>query len=151
MAIAELYYITGDTKYKKAYEHIWWSIVKTDRHNTGAFSTNEQAVGNPYAYGAIETCCTVAWMAVSVDMLRMSGDSRVADELELSMLNTGYGMMTPSGEWVTYHTPPDGKRESSLVSIGWQTTRTTPKLTCCSVNGPRAIAMTCEWALMRGV
>ncbi len=148
MAIPELYYITGDEKYKKAFEHIWWSLLKTDRHNNGGETTWEQAVGNPYQYGAIETCCTVAWMAMSVDMLRLTGDSRVADELEFSLLNSGLGMMSPDGSWVTYNTPADGVKLPSTVSIGWQSRQSTPQLSCCSVNGPRAIAMTCEWALM---
>ena len=149
MGIAELYFITGDEKYREAYEHIWWSILESDRHNNGGFSTGEQATGDPYRYGIIETCCTVAWMAMSVDMLRMTGDSRVADELELSLLNSGLGLMSPDGAWVTYDTPVDGVRKPSTESIGWQGREGTPTLNCCAVNGPRAIAMTGEWALMR--
>jgi len=147
--IAELYFITGDEKYRKAYEHIWWSIVRGDRHNNGGFSSGEQATGDPYNRGAIETCCTVAWMALSVDMLRMTGTSIVADELELSMLNSGVGMMSPSGHWVTYDTPMDGKRLASAHTIVFQAQAGSPELNCCSVNGPRAIGMTSEWALMR--
>ena len=59
MGIVEMYWITGDEKYRKAFEHIWWSIVKFDRHNTGGFSSGEQAAGSPYNPSAIETCCTI--------------------------------------------------------------------------------------------
>jgi DUF1680 family protein len=147
--IAELYFITGEEKYRKAFEHIWWSILKGDRHNNGGFSSGEQATGDPYHRGAIETCCTVAWMALSVDMLRMTGNSIVADELELSLFNSGVGMMSPSGHWVTYDTPMDGKRCASTHTIAFQARAGSPELSCCSVNGPRAIGMTSEWALMR--
>ncbi len=145
MGIAELYYITGDENYRKAFEQLWWSMAKCDRHNNGGFSSREAAHGDPYSPGAIETCCTVAWMAMSVDMLRLTGDPRVADELELSMFNSGLGLMSYTGQWVTYDTPMDGIRYPSLQcgDPGG------PRLNCCSVNGPRAIAMTCEWALMR--
>ncbi len=53
-----------------AFEHFWWSIVKYDRHNNGGFASGEQAQGNPYHQGAIETCCTIAWVATTVEMLQ---------------------------------------------------------------------------------
>lgn len=91
LGLAELFWLTGDKDCRKAFEHIWWSIAKLDRHNTGGFSSGEQAQGNPYHKGAIETCCTIAWAAPSVEMLRMTSDSIVADELGLSTLNAIFG------------------------------------------------------------
>ena len=116
---------------------------------TAASPRGEQATGNPYDRGAIETCCTVAWMAMSVEMLRLTGNSLVADELELSTLNSGLGMMSPSGRWVTYNTPMDGERQASAHTIVFQARAGTPELNCCSVNGPRALGLLCEWAVMR--
>ena len=88
LSLPELYYLTGDDSYRQAFEHWWWSIVKLDRHNNGGFSSGEQAQGNPYHQGAIETCCTIAWMAMTTEMLKLTGNSVVADELELSTLNS---------------------------------------------------------------
>ena len=48
MALAELYWITGNKDYRTAFENLWWSIAKLDRHNNGGFSSGEQAQGNPY-------------------------------------------------------------------------------------------------------
>jgi len=124
-------------------------MLKGDRHNNGGFTSGEKATGNPYQPGAIETCCTVAWMAMSVEMLRLTGDSRVADELELSLFNSGFGMMSPSGRWVTYDTPMDGARLASAHSIVFQSRAGSPELNCCSVNGPRALGLTGEWAILR--
>ena len=149
-AIAELYFITGEKKYRDAYEQIWWSIVEGDRHNTGGFSSGEAATGNPYDPRAIETCCTIAWMAVTRDMLRMTGDSRAADELEVSTWNAVLGAQNPTGRWWTYNTPMDGERKASAHEIVFQARAGSPELNCCSVNGPRGIGVLSEWAVMSG-
>jgi len=147
-AIAELYLITGEVKYRQAFEHIWWSIVEGDRHNTGGFSSGEQACGNPYNPAAIETCCTVAWIALSLDMLRLTGDSVVADEIELSTFNGGIGGQAPSGRWWTYNTPMEGEKKASAHEINFQCRPGSPELNCCSVNGPRILGMLSQWSLM---
>jgi len=149
MGLAELYWITGEDRYRRAYEHIYWSILKGDRHNNGGFSSGEKATGNPYHRGAIETCCTIAWIAMGVEMLRMGGSSVVADELELSTLNSVVGMHSASGRWVTYDTPMDGIRAASAHQIVFQAREGTPELNCCSVNGHRGLGMISDWALMR--
>ena len=138
----------GRRKYREAFIHHWRSIRRWDRHNTGAFSSGEQATGNPYAPAAIETCCTVAWMALTADYLRLTGDPLAADELELATLNGGLGAQHPSGRWWTYNTPMDGCREASAHDIVFQARAGTPELNCCSVNGPRVLGMLSEWAVM---
>jgi uncharacterized protein len=147
-AIAELYFITGDEQYRKAFEHIWWSIAKGDRHNTGGFTSGEQAIGNPYDPRAIETCCTIAWTALSVDMLRLTGNPIVADEIELSTFNGILGAQHPSGRWWTYNTPMDGLRKASAHEIVFQAREGSPELNCCSVNGPRGLGMLTQWGAM---
>ena len=64
------------------------SLTCRDCSESFVFSSGEQAQGNPYHRGAIETCCTIAWCALSVEMLRLTGNSIVADELELTTLNS---------------------------------------------------------------
>ena len=149
MALAELYWITGEERYRRAFEQIWWSIVELDRHNNGGFSSGEAAQGNPYHQGAIETCCTIAWVAASVEMLKLTGCSIVADEIELSTLNSILGLHSASGRWVTYNTPMDGVRKASAHEIVFQAREGSPELNCCSVNGPRGLGMVSDWALMR--
>ncbi|MAE60461.1 MAG: hypothetical protein CMJ49_03790 [Planctomycetaceae bacterium] len=149
MALAELYWITGEQKYRTAFEQIWWSIVKLDRHNNGGFTSGEQAQGDPYHFGAIESCCTIAWTAMSVEMLKLTGQSVVADEIELSVLNSIVGMHTESGRWATYNTPMNGVRCASAHTIVFQAREGTPELNCCSVNTPRGFGMLSAWALMK--
>jgi DUF1680 family protein len=147
-AIGELFLITGEPHYRQAFEQIWWSIYESDRHNTGGFSSGEQATGNPYDTRAIETCCTVAWMATSVDMLRLSGNPLVADELELSLFNALLGGQSPTGRWWTYNTPMDGVKKASAHDIVFQARAGSPELNCCSVNAPRGLALLADWAVM---
>jgi len=142
------YEATGEARYKQALVSLWESIRKCDRHPSGAFSTHEQAFGSVYAKGSIETCCSVAWMALTIDALRLTGDATVADELELSTWNQALASQHPSGSWCTYDTPMDGVRAPSFHQINFQYRPGTPELNCCSVNSPRTLGMLSEWAVM---
>ncbi len=146
--LVELHRITGDDRYRRAFIQHWTSIRSYDRHPSGGFTTGEQAVGNPYSEGAIETCCTTAWMALTVDMLQLTGDPAAADELEMATWNSMLGSQHPSGRWWTYNTPVDGVREASAHTIVFQARVGTPELNCCSVNAPRGLGMLSEWAVM---
>ncbi len=150
IGLAELFRITGDESYRQALVHWWRSIYRTDIHNSGSFSTDEQAVGNPFKAGAIETCCTVAWLALSVEALRLTGDSRIADALEHATWNAVLGYEHPSGRWCTYDTPMNGKRLASAHSIVFQSRPGTPELNCCSVNGPNGLGYISQWAVLSG-
>jgi len=146
--LGELYRMTGDTRYRDALVSIWSSISRLDIHNSGSFSTNEGAVGNPFQQGSIETCCTVAWTALCIDVLEFTRDPKVADRLELALYNAIMGYQHPSGRWSTYNTPMDGKREASAHTIVFQSRAGTPEFNCCSANAPRGLGMVSEWGVM---
>ena len=161
-AIAELYFITSEVRYRQAFEQIWNSIRTLDRHATGGFSSGEAATGNPFDPRYIETCGTVAWMALTIDMLRMTAKSIAADELELSFFNAILGAQSPDGRLWTYHTPMGGIPIAGIVpadrvgyrlpayyDLSWQARDPYPQLSCCAANGPRGIGCLAEWALMR--
>jgi uncharacterized protein len=148
--LAELYRITGDETFRRAFLHHWASIRRFDVHNTGGFSSGEQATGNPFADKPIETCCVIAWQAVMIDALRLTGDSTIADDLELATLNAVAGAQHASGKWFTYNTPMNGRRMPSHEDIAFQARPGGMFLNCCSVNGPRGLGMLSEWAVMRG-
>jgi len=148
MGIAEMYWLTGEKKYRQAFEHIWWSIVKLDRHNTGGFSSGEQAKGNPYDPGAIETCCSIAWSALSVEMLRLTGNSIVADELEVTLMNAICGYQSRTGSWCTYDTPMDGVQVPFTTFMTGHMRPGSEELSCCTVNSARGFGMISDWALM---
>lgn len=147
-AIKEMYDITGEESYKTSFANIWDGICRYDRHNTGGFSSGERACGNPYDLRAIETCCTVAWIALSKDMLFMSDNPVVADELELSTWNGLIGAQHANGRSFTYNTPMIGDKKASAHEIVFQAIAGSSELNCCSVNGPRGIGMIGEWGVI---
>jgi DUF1680 family protein len=149
LGMYDMYLLTGEPQFREAFTRIWYSILKGDRHNTGGFTSGERTTGNPYDEGAIETCCTVAWIDMSLAMLKLTGDSLVADELELSTFNGNLGGQNPAGNWWTYNTPMEGTKEASAHTLNGQCRPGSPELNCCSVNGPRGIGMVGEWAVMR--
>jgi len=149
MGLYELYLLTGGAKYREAFTHIWYSILKGDRHNTGGCTSGEHTTGDPYDLGTIETCATVAWIDLSVDMLKLTGNSRVADEIELSTYNGNLGGQSPAGGWWTFTTPMDGVKRAAVESINFQCRPGSPDLNCCSVNGPRGLGLLAEWAILK--
>ncbi len=87
-------------------------------------------------------------MALSIDMLKMTGDPVVADEIELSLTNAGLGSLSRSGRWATYNTPMEGDRRAFYVDANWQAQPGSPELSCCAVNAPRSLGMISDWAVM---
>ena len=150
LGLSEFYRITGDETYRRAFLNLWESVRNRDVHNNGSFSCGEQATGTPFRRGAIETCCTVAWIATTVEALRMTGDARCADELEKSLYNAVCAYTHPSGGWCAYDVPMDGRREAATQTIVFQARPGQPELNCCSVNSPRGFAELVEWGVMRG-
>lgn len=145
--IREYARISGLEPYEKSFANIWRGVQQYDRHNTGGFSSGEAACGNPYDTRAIETCCTIAWMALTVDMLDMTRDLRIADELELSTWNGFLGAQHPSGRFFTYNTPMLGDKKASADDIVFQAIAGSSELNCCSVNAPRGFGLLSQWGM----
>jgi hypothetical protein len=160
--MVELYRITNDANYKLAVENLWKSIAQFDVHPSGAFSTGEQAYGNPYGYGSIETCCTIAWTELTYDALRMTGNSLAADLLDLSTWNELFAAQHPSGRWWTYDTPMNGVVDTNYQGYSripgyiflspWQADNVYHDLdefSCCAANSARGIGILSYWAVMK--
>lgn len=145
--IKEAYLITGKEEYRKSFVNIWDGILRNDIHNTGGFTSGERACGNPYDLRAIETCCTIAWMQLCIDMLEITDDPFAADQLELSTWNALLGAQQPSGRSFTYNTPMEGQRLASAHDIVFQAVAGSSELNCCSVNGSRGFGMIGQWGL----
>ncbi len=146
LGFAEMAHAVDDPGYLAAAQQIFDSILETDVHNTGGFSTFEQAVGNPYKFGAVETCCVVAYNALALQLYGETGDGRYVDHLEKSLYNAMAGSFNKTGRWSTYNTPMEGFRRANFHEIGFQCRPGGPELNCCSVNAPRGLGMLADWA-----
>ncbi len=146
MGIAEMSDATGDRSYLDAAMQIFFSILETDVHNTGGFSTREQAVGHPYGLDPIETCCVVAYDVLAAELYKKTGDRRLVEFLEWSLYNAVAGSFSKSGRWSTYNTPMDGHRRANYDEINFQCRPGSPDLNCCSVNAPRGLGLLADWA-----
>ena len=149
LTLGTLWELTGKETYYTALENIWYSIAKTDRHNDGGFTSGEAACGDPYNRGAIETCCTVAWTALSSEYLAMSKNPAAADELELSYYNAMFGSLLDGERYVTYNTPMEGgQRVPSQKDIAFQFHSGSPDFNCCQANVSRGLGELSRWAAL---
>lgn len=145
MGFIEMYKVTGDENYLKSIEFTVNSIMKTDCHNTGGFSTKEQAIGNPYTFGPIETCCVVAFDALIKECYKINQKVEYIDLLERAHYNAMMGAFNKIGSTSTYDTPMEGYKVTNQVFNNFQTRAGAPNLNCCSVNAPRGISEIADW------
>ncbi|MBR4749701.1 MAG: glycoside hydrolase family 127 protein [Abditibacteriota bacterium] len=148
LIIPEMYFLTGNEDYRTATENIFHGIARYDRHNNGAWTSMEQANGNPWDVRSEETCCTIAWEALGVEALRATGNSLYADELEVTVCNAALGFLSRDGRWTSYNTPMDGMVVPSDPNL-WEAARNNG-IDCCTVNAIRGLAIVTDWALMSG-
>lgn len=147
-ALYVLHRITQKPAYAEAYEKIWRSTLMTDRHNTGGFTSDERAVGNPYDLRVIETCCTLSWIVLSTNLLMLKKESYIADEIEMSVYNGIFSAQHPSGRHSTYNTPMIGDKKASIHEIVFQSIAGAPETNCCSVNIGRALCSMADWGVV---
>jgi DUF1680 family protein len=88
-------------------------------------------------------------MAYSVEYLKLSNSSYVADELELSFFNGALGSLLGDHDF-TYMNDSDGRRESALITLAGHGFEGGRELSCCQANGNRGISMITEWAVLTG-
>lgn len=148
MTLSVLYEITGDQRYYDGLVNLWTSIQKLERHNSGSFSVGEGACGDPFRIGGIETCCSVAWLALTTEYLQVTRDSIAADELELGYYNTMMASVLEGGKYVTYDTQMNGSLIPATQQLAFQSRVNSPEFSCCQANAARGIGELAQWAVI---
>lgn len=146
--LCELYRVTGKKRYLDACIKAAEAIKKYELMIIGSVSNHEMWYNGAFVQTEMleqpnETCATATWMKLCYQLLRLTGDARWADELEISLYNGLLGSMMPKGEWWAYNSLLNGERVPSRVQ-GVNTS-------CCVSSGPRGLLITPEWATMNGI
>lgn len=100
---------------------------------------------NPNIGRGNETCVTVTWIKLCYQVLMLTGDSRVADQIERSVYNALFGAIHPAGNYFEYYPKLNGTRS---MEKGFGYFIGDFNLTCCTANGPTGMAMIPKMALM---
>ena len=145
--LCELYRATGQRDYLDAATKLADGIRHDEATLVGVGTSNEVWFNGADKQTAMvmkpmETCVTVTWMKLCDQLLRLTGDVKYADELEKNLYNGLLGAMMPNGQWWAYFSGLMGVRVPSYIQhadVG---------LSCCVVNGPRALMLTPCWAFM---
>ncbi len=147
--LCELYRATGKREDLDAAIKLADGIQREEATLIGVGTSNEIWFGGARKQTGVvpkpmETCVTATWMKLCDQLLRLTGDVKYADELEKNLYNGLLGAMMPDGRWWAYFSGLMGVRVPSYVQhadVG---------LSCCVVNGPRALMLTPFWAYMHG-
>ncbi|MBI5382913.1 MAG: glycoside hydrolase family 127 protein [Opitutae bacterium] len=146
--LLELHRVTGVDDYRQAAEKVFANIRDTEITIIGSGSDWERWCDGrrrqtvPWLKG-METCVTVTWIKFAGQLLRLTGDSAYADEIELATYNALLGALSPDGSWWSHHVPLDGKKERAPEQCDMHQN-------CCVASGPRGLMLLPSLALMDG-
>jgi DUF1680 family protein len=145
--LCEMYRATGDKIYFDACHTLINTIMRDEIMIVGSGSMaeiwcNGKMRQNDPMYQGMETCVTVTWMKFLFQMLLLTGESKYADQLEISLYNALLSAQTPKGDWWSYFTGLMGERVPSHLQFA------DVVMSCCVANGPRGLLLTPSWAVM---
>lgn len=139
IGLLELYKVTGNEAYynaaRKAYEHIRQEEINVTGGacSLECFYGGHQKQTHP-AVHTMETCVTFTWMQFAERLLQMTGESRYADDIELTMYNALMASMKADNSQFSMYVPLEGFRRKGENQCDFI-------LNCCNANAPRAFAM----------
>lgn len=93
---------------------------------------------NPAIDLMMETCVTVYWMRLCHQLLRLTGEVRYADAMEVSLYNAIFGALRPDGAFFEYFPRFNGARNPR---VNYSFNIKGFDLSCCTANGPTGLAL----------
>jgi hypothetical protein len=142
VGLCELARATGKHDFLVPALNAWQDIADKRLYITGSASQGEHfhddfdLPNQPGAHVA-ETCVTTTWIQLNLQLLRLTGDAKFANELEKTTYNHLAAAQNPAGGDWCYFTPLEGKKPYDSG------------ITCCHSSGPRGMALAPEEAYLR--
>ncbi|MBO9619481.1 MAG: glycoside hydrolase family 127 protein [Niabella sp.] len=146
--VAELYRVTGKKEYLDAVLNAANSIRSSEIMITGSGASMEcwfggEALQSVPTKHTMEACVTVTWLKLCLQLLRITGDGKWANEIERSYYNALLGAMKPDGSTWSKYIGMEGVKLLGEDQCGMTTN-------CCIANGPRGIMLATKEALLTG-
>ena len=143
VGLVDLYRMTGDQSLLRPVLLAWQDIRDKRLYLSGTTSWREhfqedhllRADDVDENAGVGEGCVTTTWMQLNLSLLRLTGQSKYADELERTTYNSLLAAQDPAKGTICYFVPLNGKKRYGEVSQGL------PGVSCCTSSIPRALAL----------
>jgi hypothetical protein len=145
--LLQLYLVTGNLKYLKTVVDVVENITDTEINVAGsgsAFECWHHGIENQTrpTYHTMETCVTITWMKLCYNLLRVTGDSRHADQIEKTFYNALLASIKSDGGEIAKYSPLEGRRHAGEEQCGMH-------INCCNANGPRGFVLMSEFVFMK--
>ena len=143
VGLCELHRTTGEKRFLTPVLRAWDDIVDNQLYVTGTTSFGEHfhddhALPNASRNSVGETCVTVTWLQLNLQLLRLTGEPKYADEIERSQYNHLAAAQRPDGREWCYYTALEGTKPYG------------PGINCCVSSGPRGLALAPQTACFAG-
>lgn len=148
--LCELYRATGNKRYLDAAVAYGTNVSDKEIMIVGSGSSGELWCDGANRQTELmeepmETCVTTTWIKFCYQLLRLTGDPKWADQMEVTLYNSLFGAMAANGNWWAYFTPLAGERIPSPMQ------QPPCQSSCCVANGPRGLLTAPEWSVMKGL
>jgi DUF1680 family protein len=142
VGLCEFARATGEHAMLDPVLNAWNDVVRNRLYLTGSASQgehfrNDHVLPNHSGAHVAETCVTTTWIQLNFQLLRLTGDSKYADELERSFYNHLAAAQQPRGDDWCYFTALEGKKPYD------------PGINCCHSSGPRGMVLAVQAAYLK--
>lgn len=144
--LLELHRVTGKADYATAVKKLATSIRDTEITIIGSGSSWERwCKGRTRQTEDVkewmETCVGATWVKLNAQLLRFTGDSQYADQIERTAYNALPAAQKPDGTWWCHYNPLEGNRQAAPEQCKMH-------MNCCVASGPRALMLLPSLAVM---